>query len=113
MDEHITAPQETKEEKIQRLLARMEEEDRTSRGKSLDEQRVIWQKKPGLRYVIGPFMAGQLFDLWQWLLGLVDNFLWGWAQKSVPSPPKESKPEASNPRASLRQALEKKKTDNR
>ena len=114
MSEPTSVPQETEEEKIQRLLSRMETEDRTLRGKSLDEQRLSWQKKPGLRYVIGPFMAGQLFDLWQWLLGRVDHFLWGWAEKSVPAPPKIHRANAEkNPRASLREALEKKKHDPR
>lgn len=98
---------ETQEQKIQRLLARMEAEDVHARGKTLDAQRAAWQKKPGLRYVIGPFMAGQLFDLWQWTLGRVDTFLWGWAQDASHAPVKNTQKQ-DDPRAALRDALNKK-----
>lgn len=99
--------EETQEEKIQKLLARMDAEDVHERGKTLDAQRAAWQKKPGLRYVIGPFMAGQMFDLWQWILGKVDTFLWGWAQDASSASVQHQK-QPENPRAALRDALNKK-----
>lgn len=113
MENPLSTAQETKEERIQRLLSRIDAEECTSRGKSLDEQRLCWQKKPGLRYVVGPFMAGQLFDLWQWALGRIDTFLWRWAKESVSGPPLVNDNHATtiDPRASLRQALKEKKRE--
>lgn len=110
MNESIQPPEapvqeETQEEKIERLLARMDLDERHSRGKSLDQQRMEWQHTRGLRYIIGPFLLGQLFDLWQWTLGRVDRFLWGWAEQSTPAPPSEP----ADPRASLRKALKNKR----
>ena len=89
------------QERIRLLVERMELEDRMTAGKTLDAQRQAWQKAWYLRYVIGPFMAGQLFDAWQWILGRVDHYLWDWAAQTPTTP--ASTP--TDPREALKKAL--------
>lgn len=105
MEPNPPAPQsslpEDPQERIRVLVERMELEDRLTAGKTLDAQRKSWQKAWYLRYVIGPFMAGQLFDAWQWVLGRVDHYLWDWAAQT----PEARAPRPTDPREALKNAL--------
>lgn len=98
---HSTPLPEDPQERIRALIDRMEIEDRLAAGKTLDQQREAWQRAWYLRYVIGPFMAGQLFDLWQWTLGRVDHYLWNWAAQT----PTARATTRQDPREALKKAL--------
>ena len=109
MEDHQTPLPEDPQARIQALLDRMDLDERYATGQTLDEQRLAWQKAWYLRFVIGPFLAGQLFDLWQWILGRVDNFLWSWAEQGPAAPSRpivQSNP--TDPREALRKALREK-----
>lgn len=99
--------------RIQALLAKMDDEERTEHGSDLDKQRKAWQHAGYLRYVIGPFLAGQLFDAWQWALSRIDDFLWRWAQETqVQNSPTITGNEPSlDPREALKRSLAQQKPE--
>lgn len=100
--------------RIQVLLEKMDQEDRERHGQDLDARRNDWQHAWYLRYTIGPFMAGQLFDLWQWALGRIDDYLWTWAQApGVERTQTGITPPPADPRQALRKSLGEKRSGNR
>ena len=86
----------------------MDGEDHVLQVKDLPRQRNTWQHRWWLRYTIGPFLTGLVFDLWQVILGYVDAFLWQWAEKGGTLPLVEQEPKPQDARGKMRQALETK-----
>lgn len=98
--------------RIAALLERMDHQERVVGRHSAVEQRLKWQKS-GLRFFIGPFLLGQLFDLWHWLGERVDSLLWTWAEQSPQVNQNDPSGAPVDARESFRQALQKKKQDPR